>query len=233
MKKKESKKTNKVIKTNKKLTITLILILVILSVLSIIYYFNYYTCNDDDIKDLKPLIYLYPKEETQVSVKLLNKDKLTVTYPKYEDSWNVIAKPNGDLIDTKTNRSLYGLYWEGLNTVTNGIQEDGFVVEGRNTISFLEEKLKVLGLNEREANEFIIYWLPKLEVNKYNYIRFESIEEINNNMPLEILPKPDTLIRVNMEFKKLNEKINVVEQELITPNRSGFVVVEWGGTELK
>ena len=43
-----------------------------------------------------------------------------------------------------------------------------------------EEKLAILGLNEREAEEFIIYWLPKLESNKYNYIRFATEEEIRN-----------------------------------------------------
>ena len=45
----------------------------------------------------------------------------------------------------------------------------GFVVEGKDTIKFLEEKLKQLGLTDKEADEFIIYWLPKLENNKYNY----------------------------------------------------------------
>ena len=34
----------------------------------------------------------------------------------------------------------------------------------------LEEKLAILGLTERESEEFIVYWLPKLEKNKYNYI---------------------------------------------------------------
>ncbi len=40
----------------------------------------------------------------------------------------------------------------------------------------MEEKLEVLGFYEREEEEFIIYWLPKLEANKYNYIRFASEE---------------------------------------------------------
>ena len=46
-------------------------------------------------------------------------------------------------------------------------------------IKFLEEKLGILGLTEREAEEFIVYWLPLMEKNKYNYIRFETLEEIN------------------------------------------------------
>jgi hypothetical protein len=110
---------------------------------------------------------------------------------------------------------------------------EGFVIKGEDTIAFLEEKLAMLGLSEREANEFIIYWLPKLEDNKYNFIRFETMEEINDNMPLDITPAPDTIIRVMMEFKGLNNKIDVKEQKIETPQRNGFVVVEWGGTEIK
>ena len=111
--------------------------------------------------------------------------------------------------------------------------EEGFVVKGEDTIEFLEEKLEILGLNEREANEFIIYWLPKLENNKYNFIRFQTEEEINNNMPLEITPKPDTVIRVVMEFKELEESIEIEKQQLETPERIGYTVVEWGGTEIE
>jgi len=52
-------------------------------------------------------------------------------------------------------------------------------------------------------------------------------------MPLEINPQPDTLIRVIMDYKPLNNPIVVSEQQLTTPTRSGFTVVEWGGTEIK
>lgn len=180
----------------------------------------------------KPIIYIYPEEETEVTVKLENPENLTHTYPKYEDEWKVIAKPNGDLTDLKTGRNLYALYWEGINTVTPNTNE-GFIVKGEDTIKFLEEKLEILGLNEREVNEFIIYWLPKLENNKYNFIRFQTEEEINNNMPLEISPKPDSVIRVVMEFKELEGAIEVKEQQLETPERTGYTVVEWGGTEIK
>ena len=133
------------------------------------------------------------------------------------------------MIDNNTGRELYGLYWEG-NNHNNEIKEDGFVVKGKETSMFLEEKLQLLGLTEREADEFIIYWLPILENNKYNYIRFESIDEINNYMPLDINPKPDTVIRVLMDYKPLDEKIRVKEQKISTPTRHGFTAVEWGGS---
>ena len=181
----------------------------------------------------KPIIYLYPTEETQVNVQLGNKEQITCSYPKYTIGWNVIAQPNGDLKDIDTNKNLYSLYYESDNVVEFKVEKDGFVVKGEDSAEFLEEKLKILGITDREAEEFIIYWLPKLEANKYNYIRFATREEIDANMPLTIKPEPDTTIRVLMEYKGLENSIKVEEQSLETPKRKGFVAVEWGGIEIK
>ena len=110
------------------------------------------------------------------------------------------------------------------------VKEDGFVVKGSEVSSFLEEKLDILGLNSKEINEFIIYWLPILESNEYNYIRFATDEEINENMPLLVEPKPESVIRVLMTFKGLDKEIKVIPQELTKIERNGFSVIEWGGT---
>ena len=179
----------------------------------------------------KPIIYLYPEQEQITTVRLINEDIITVSYPKYEDEWKVLVKPNGDLVDLKTGRNLYALYWEG-NTKINANIKEGFVVKGEEAANFLEEKLAILGLNEREAEEFIVYWLPQLESNEYNFIRFATQEEINKTMPLEISPIPDTIIRVYMEFKAVNKDYKCIEQVLEKKERNGFTLVEWGGIQL-
>ena len=177
----------------------------------------------------KPIIYIYPEEITNVSIKLSNPEYLTHTYPRYKNSWDVLAYPDGTLeID---NNKYYSLYWESNQSVDKTIKE-GFVVKGEDTIEFLEEKLDILGLNYKEKQEFIIYWLPILESNKYNYIRFASLDEISSYMELEIDPKPDTLIRVLMVYKPLNGKINVKEQVLTPVERTGYTIVEWGGVKI-
>ena len=181
--------------------------------------------------EYKPIIYLYPTEEMDISVKLVDSNRLDLTYPKYNGLWSVHAYSDGRLIDNNTNRELYGLYWQGKNHYAR-VMDDGFVVKGEDTIAFLEEKLEYLGLNERESEEFIIYWLPKLEKNKYNYIRFETMDEINNYMRLDVDPSPDTIIRVYMNFKALDKYINVKEQRLTSVKRSGYTLVEWGGSEM-
>lgn len=181
----------------------------------------------------KPIIYLYPEDKTKISVILGNSDKITCSYPKYINVWNILAKPNGDLKDLSTGKDLYSLYYESKNIVDFKVEKEGFCIKGEDSANFLEEKLEQLGLNYKEKEEFIVYWLPKLEANKYNYIRFATVDEINENMPLEINPNPDKIIRVLMTFKGLENPINVQEQQLETQTRTGFVAVEWGGTEIK
>jgi hypothetical protein len=181
----------------------------------------------------KPIIYLYPTEDTEISVKLGYSEKITCSYPKYKTGWNVLAKTNGDLVDLDSGRNLYSLYYESKATTEFKIEKDGFIVKGSEVAEFLEEKLAILGLTERESEEFIVYWLPKLQENDYNYIRFATMEEINSNMPLYFSVEPDTLIRVLMTYKGLTKPIEIQEQQLETPERTGFVAVEWGGTEIK
>ena len=195
-----------------------------------------YNFKNDDYCDpdvaYKPVIYLYPERETNISVKLGATEKLLVSYPTYIDGWHVKAQPNGNLTDLDTGRGLYSLYYEAENTVS-GMHDEGFVFEGKDTVAFLEEKLAQLGLTDREAEEFIVYWLPKMQDSPYNYVYFETTDEVAANMPLDVAPVPDTIIRINMEWKALDAPIKVKQQNLpATPIREGFTPVEWGGTIL-
>lgn len=196
--------------------------------------FDYRATNNphcDNTMVYKPIIYIYPEEKTNVKVTLGNSNLLKFTYPTYNDYWEVEAYPDGKLFD-KTGREYYALFWEGIDHNAK-IQDDGFVIKGHDTKEFLENVLSKLGLNDKEANEFIIYWLPQLEDNKYNYIRFETIDEINTYMPLIVEPKPNNIIRIQMDYLPLTEPIKVKEQVLETPIRSGYTVVEWGGSKIK
>lgn len=87
---------------------------------------------------------------TLINVKFDKIKLLTTTYPKYNDVWSVIANKNG--------RNYYGLYWEEKGS-TKVDFKTGFYVESKDAIKFLEDKLEEIGLNERESNEFIMYWL--------------------------------------------------------------------------
>ena len=77
--------------------------------------------------------------------------------------------------------------------------------------------------------DFITYWLPKLIKNKLSICTFQT-QKFFNYFKLNITPKPDTLIRIFLSIKKIDSPIYVKEQKLITVERKGFTVVEWGGS---
>lgn len=178
----------------------------------------------------KPVIYLYPEEEMEVSVNLTLDGRLTCTYPAYNDGWKVTALPDGTLIDTEGKTYNY-LYWEG-ETYAGYDLSKGFCVKGKDTAAFLEDSLDKLGLTRREANEFIVYWLPMMEQNPYNIISFQT-DTYTDAAQLEVNPAPVTLIRVFMAWQATDECVERPEQKLTAPKRTGFTVVEWGGTEIK
>ena len=60
----------------------------------------------------KPMIYIYPENEMEVTVELGNKKAIICSYPEYIEKWNILAKPNGDLTYISTGRNLYALYYE-------------------------------------------------------------------------------------------------------------------------
>ncbi|PKM63028.1 MAG: hypothetical protein CVU97_02405 [Firmicutes bacterium HGW-Firmicutes-21] len=179
----------------------------------------------------KPVIYLYPMEETEVSVKLHFNGSLDCTYPAYNDGWNVTAFPDGRLINKADGREYSYLFWEGVSDVEYDMSK-GFVVRGEDTAAFLQEKLEYLGLTPREYNEFIVFWLPLMQSNRYNLITFQE-DAYTDNAVLDITPQPDSILRIFMVYKPLDEHTEIEEQILPTFTRQGFTVVEWGGTCLK
>ena len=178
----------------------------------------------------KPVIYLYPEETTDVTVELTLDGALTAVYPAYEGSWRITAQPDGTLSDSN-GREYYCLYWEGKTGADFDLSR-GFCVPGDQSAAFLENTLAQLGLTEREANEFIIYWLPQLEANPYNLITFQT-ESYTNAAKLTVSPAPDTMLRVFMVWQGLDAPVEIEPQLLTAPARSGFTVVEWGGSKIQ
>ena len=192
------------------------------------------TCDDTIAPDLmtyKPIIYFYPEEEINCSVKIDLNGAFTCTYPEYKNGWeNFTVKPDGTLV-FPDGSEYYALYWEAMKNNEYDFSK-GFCVKGSETAEFLSGVLPRLGLSAREANEFMIYWLPRMQDNPYNLISFQS-EAYTESAKLMIDPAPDTLIRVFMAYKPLEKAVDIEAQEITTPARNGFTVVEWGGSEVK
>jgi len=208
----------------------LILVLIVGSVAWALFYKQQEPISPELTPVAKPVIYLYPAKQETVSIKLNFNGQLTCTYPDYKNGWKVIANPDGTLTNLDDNKQYSYLFWEGVSTEAKWDLSKGFVVAGKDTKDFLQEKLAFLGLTPKEYNEFIVYWLPVMQNNKYNLITFTG-REYEEIAPLQITPDPDSVLRVFMVFKSLDSFMEVEPQELKSFERKGFTVVEWGGTE--
>ena len=188
-------------------------------------------CNQDQLK--KPVLYLYPEESTDVTVKVnFKKTKFSCVYPKFnemEHSWKVRALPNGEILIS--DKKYPYLFWEAYSYKKQDLSR-GFIVKAENAEKFLEKKLELLGLDNKESTDFITFWLPVLIKNKLSLCTFQT-QQFFEDLEYNITPKPKTFIRIFLSIKKLDKEIKIKKQELKRVKREGFTVVEWGGSEIK
>lgn len=176
----------------------------------------------------KPVIYLYPEQETKVFVNVEPVNGISISDPAINDGWNVIATPEGRITNLADNKNYPYLFWEGFaaDFVT---PEEGFVVSKEEVASFFDEKLAYQGLNEQEIADFKEFWVPLLSEKPYYFITFIDQDTFDQYAPLTIEPKPDTTIRVFFDYKGLDAPISVPTQTLKKGVREGFTATEWGG----
>lgn len=179
--------------------------------------------------DAKPVIYLYPEKIASVSVKLTIPGVITTSIPQYNNGWNVIASPDGTLISN--GQKYTELFYETAQTPATPPSK-GWVIKTSDLKAKLTEITSALGLNRREQNEFLAYWLPRLNsLNKpYVFVSFFDSLIKDSVDKVDITPTPDNFIQFIMYFKGLNknQKVNSPTYPLV-PLRTGFTAVEWGG----
>ena len=71
-----------------------------------------------------------------------------------------------------------------------------------------------------------------MEQNPYNLISFQT-DAYTDHARLTITPEPDSVLRVFMAWKPLEAPVELPAQDLPVFSRSGFAVVEWGGSEVR
>lgn len=142
-------------------------------------------------------------------------------YPASHDGWKLECHADGSFT-TENGALCHRLYWEA-QTDRGVPMEEGFCVAGGDTAAFLAESLAKLGLNSLEINDFLITWLPRMEGNAYNLITFHT-EQV-----ADIAPAPDTVIRVLMVWKALDEPMDIAPQTLTPTERTDSTAVLLGG----
>lgn len=176
----------------------------------------------------KPVIYLYPTKTTDISVKVEPVGGLTISDPEYKHGWFVRANPEGEIFNYADGKKYPYLFWEG-NTPQYDIENRGTVVKKEDVRDFLVNSLQKQGLIKKEYDEFIDFWLPRMQASEYYQIYFIPQSEIDKMAPLEISPKPDSVVRILMDYRPLDNYIDTTGQSFSKPPRNGFTVVEWGG----
>jgi hypothetical protein len=192
----------------------------------------------------KPVVYLYPSQQTQVNVKFTAPMLLTTDIPKYDTQkgWNVLAKPSGELTDLQPNitncrqftnphvGSEYAqsacqnndypyIYWAGFRLNGNyPVIDKGWLVAKPDLEGFLNQKLDYIGLNATEKKDMLEYWLPYLSNQSGDYLRisFLQTKEMNSLAPMQITPTPDKLFRVFLDWQSYEQKpeLNLQTQDL-------------------
>lgn len=165
----------------------------------------------------KPLLYLYPTVPTQVSVKV--GANVTVSEPAYNGGWNVLAQPTGT-----------ELFWEGKGWGIYPHITTGKVVARNLVEQTIREDLTTVGLNDREIADFLEFWMPHMPNTPYVRLTWFDTAQMNQLAPLVIKPRPDTLLRVFLDFTgQQTSDTTLMSQVLTTTPRNGFTVIEWGG----
>lgn len=186
-------------------------------------------------KAYKPVLYLYPEQERTVTVTLDLTGTLDTVYPAPERvtsvdgrtraSWTVGAARDGTLTDT-SGRTYPSIFWDA--TMALPEPDAGFVVSRDDAVAFLEDKLAQLGLNEREAADFITYWAPRMRAHDYTFVSFDASAYTRRaaysfaDAAGEAVT-PDTFIRVFMSIREADAS-TVAEPQILTPPppRSGL-----------
>jgi hypothetical protein len=178
----------------------------------------------------EPLVYLYPKVKSDISLTLKNTNVIR-SDPHYNNTWNVTAYPNG-LLQSESGKPYEHLYWEGEAKEPENPALEVITSTGK-LHQTLEQILTTMGLNERERKDFENYWEPKLSFSSYYSLKFYDESEISKVVPLTVVPKPDTVIRVLFSYEGLENvpenQVDIIKGEYTLPQRTGFTVVEWGG----
>lgn len=171
----------------------------------------------------KPAIYLYPTQKSSITVSLRVNGTITKTIPPYNDGWNIVANPDGKLAGDYD----YLFYEADLKTVS--LPNEGWIVAYGELNRWFDLHLVQLGLNTKEKQQFIEYWMNELPSAPYYKIQLLDEPFLSNNMALAITPKPDALLRLNFYFTPLQQAASIKEPRIKPFIRKGFTAVEWGG----
>lgn len=183
----------------------------------------------------RSVVYLYPAKICDVTAELRVDGEVLTHYPKLRDNrWRVKAGPTGEIFEPTTERRFPYLCWQAaLPGGTANVRVDlerAHCVPGTVAEPFLEKLAGKHALNDRERTDFVTYWLPVLERNNFNLVQLLTDAECDRHASLHFTPTPDACIRLFMVVRGCDERVSCGEPDVVPRARTGFTVVEWGGS---
>ena len=184
---------------------------------------------EERIMVLKPVIYFRSPKEMNVAVNVIPTGEFIFTYPEIGSGWKGTVKTDGSFEQNGV-RYPY-LFWESDQKYMFQPADNGYKVERGEVIPFLEKKCNELGFTEKERTDFITFWGPRLTAEEAVYVQFEIGESCNKFAGLSIVPEPDAVQRVYIEFTAWNDAMlsYLKDKTFSSDNSFGFTVLEWGG----
>ncbi|MBI4038867.1 hypothetical protein HY384_02815 [Candidatus Daviesbacteria bacterium] len=187
------------------------------------------------ISGLSPSLFLYPEIPSNIGVSLLS--PLTYTFPPTNNTWKVLASPDGKITLSNLPAPINYLYYEYDKTLTTFTQpEESFMTQRENWESTAKSIARQLELNSTETAQFINEIknsLLDLPPSPYLKLSLLKKDEINKNLPLNITPAPDNFYRIHiLVAPALYPDPSIKRPNLIPLKRSGFTVVEIGAVIL-
>ena len=147
----------------------------------------------------KPAIYIYPEEDSQFQVQLIlrNGTKITESIPEYNSGWDLFVEKSGRI----DNKYDYLFYEASIKIMPSRQVGTGWCISQKNLKNELNDLLLKIGLNKQETNEFLDYWLNRLQEYKYYKIYPVVNEQLDEFVELDIASQPKTIFRICFSFK--------------------------------
>ena len=189
---------------------------------------SFQSCEPDERKEdlvYKPNIYIYPEEEIQLDVILSFPmgGKVITSIPEYINGWSVTVDKNGIIDD------IYSyLFYESLQPDI-WQKSDGWLIKKSELESFFRMNMAEFGFFGQEIDDFIDYWIPRLNDHSFYAIYPQTKELIDDVIEIYFSTQPKNSLRL---FYVIKGHESIVDElpvpEIESFNREGFYVTEWG-----
>lgn len=180
---------------------------------------------DTCIMVYKPNIYIYPNEQIDLVLKLNFPmgGQVVSSIPEYGSGWNVKVDTSGLI-----NNTYSFLYYE--STQPDVWQRNiGWTIHTESLELFFRQNMTDYGFKGQEIDDFIEYWIPRLNEFPQYSIYPQTKSTIDHVIQLDFSKQPENILRLFYVIEGQNQLQNTLTVPKINSfKREGYFVTEWG-----